>query len=304
MGADAGRLRVAFLGHARYSLALLESLLRATEAEVVAVITCERAANADGCSLAPMAAAAGVPCLCVDDLPQQAWVEWLRPLRPDVAYAFGWSTMLGRPMLEVPRLGIVGFHPTRLPRNRGRHPIIWAIALGLEETASTFFMMDAAVDAGDIVSQRRVPIGPGDDAGALYERLTQMALAQMGEFTRDLARGEIRRLPQAHADASWWRRRGYDDGRIDWRMSAATIGRLVRALAPPYGGAHCRHDGRDVKIWKTRLRDIGREGHDVEPGRVLASDGEGFTVKCGEAALEVLQHEFDAPPAPGTCLQS
>ena len=52
-------------------------------------------------------------------------------------------------------MGILGYHPSLLPFNRGRHPIIWALALGLKETGSTFFFMDENADTGDIVSQKK-----------------------------------------------------------------------------------------------------------------------------------------------------
>ena len=85
-------------------------------------------------------------------------------------------------MLTLPSLGLVGYHPALLPQNRGRHPIIWALALGLEETGSTFFFMDEGADTGDILSQRRVPITPEDDAGTLYDKLTTTALDQINAF--------------------------------------------------------------------------------------------------------------------------
>jgi methionyl-tRNA formyltransferase len=79
-------------------------------------------------------------------------------------------------------LGVVGFHPAALPENRGRHPLIWALVLGLEETASTFFFMDEGADSGDLLSQRRISIEPADDAGSLYARITEVAMCQIREF--------------------------------------------------------------------------------------------------------------------------
>lgn len=68
-------------------------------------------------------------------------------------------------------MGVIGFHPAALPNNRGRHPIIWALALGLNETASTFFKMDEGADTGDIVSQVKIPICESDYAADLYENI-------------------------------------------------------------------------------------------------------------------------------------
>ena len=89
--------------------------------------------------------------------------------------------------MDLPLLGVIGFHPAALPANRGRDPIIWALVLGLQETASTFFFMDEGADSGDIISQEYLIITDSDDAGILYEKITQTALKQLREFVPRLA---------------------------------------------------------------------------------------------------------------------
>ncbi len=111
--------------------------------------------------------------------------------RPDVVFCFGWSRLLRLPLLRVAPLGVVGFHPADLPANRGRHPLIWALALGLRQTAATFFFMDESADSGDILIQRRFPIESTDDAGTLYEKMTRCALEQINEFVPRLAAGSF-----------------------------------------------------------------------------------------------------------------
>jgi len=74
-------------------------------------------------------------------------------------------------------MGVVGFHPAALPANRGRHPLVWVLVLGLREAASTFFWMGEGVDTGDLLSQAKVPIYESEDAANLYERVTEVALA-------------------------------------------------------------------------------------------------------------------------------
>ena len=87
------------------------------------------------------------------------------------------GTEFCRPTFSISRpRGVIGYHPAALPHNRGRHPIIWALARGLTQTASTFFLMDEGADTGAIVDQEPVPIGAHDDAGRLYARLQDMAI--------------------------------------------------------------------------------------------------------------------------------
>lgn len=295
-------MRVACIGCVESSHRLLESVLELPEAEVVAVVTRTSSGfHADHRSLAPLAERAGAGWLDAAGNDQDRIARFLAAARPDLVYSFGWPYLLGRRVLEIPPLGCVGWHPAALPEHRGRHPIVWALALGLEETRSTFFVLEEGADSGDVLSEEPVAIGPGDDAGTLYRRLVETARRQLAELTPALAAGTAVRKPQDPARAGWWRKRGRADGRIDWRMSAPVIHDLVRALAPPYPGAHWEQDGAEVKVWRTAPVTAGVP-RDAEPGKVLAVDGGVPLVKCGEGAIRLLEREPAAPLSPGSYL--
>jgi methionyl-tRNA formyltransferase len=302
MMSDALRpLRIGFIGCVEFSYHLLEHLI-ARKADIAGIVTRSASPNADFRSLLPLAEAQAIPSR-IDDRNDQAEVaRWLRTLRVDVVYCFGWPRILGNDLLTCSPIGVVGYHPTALPRNRGRHPIIWALALGLTETASTFFLLDRGADSGPILDQETVSIGPDDDAGRLYARLVHVAIQQVDVLTASLASGEYRAVPQNHQLANYWRKRTVADGQIDWRMSARSIHNTVRALSPPYPGAHCRWQGRDAKIWRTRLIEVSATDNNREPGAVLGSTSKEVTVKCGEGAIELVEHDLDPLPQPGEYL--
>jgi len=289
-------VKIAFIGCITLSCKMLQHLLTSSYAEVVGIVTCNKSSfNADFASLKPLASEADIPCFIVEGNKQNAMAEWLRTLRPDVIYCFGWSYLLRKEILQIPKLGVVGYHPAALPKNRGRHPIIWALALGLKSTASTFFFMDEGADSGDILSQETVMIDDTDDAGILYEKLSVSSLRQITDFTALLAEGKYTRIPQDHEKANYWRKRINDDGKIDWRMSAKSIHNLIRALTRPYIGAHSIFQQREVKIWKANVALLDEpEIDNVEPGKVLSVEDETIVVKCGEGALRIIAHEFPA----------
>src|SRR5690606_20335724 len=116
-------------------------------------------------------------------------IEWMSALQPDVIFCFGWSNLIKKQVLEMSRLGVIGFHPSLLPDNKGRHPLIWAKVLGLSKTGSTFFFMDEGADTGDILSQREFAIDFNDDAGSLYDKMTETALGQIVDFHEELKNG-------------------------------------------------------------------------------------------------------------------
>jgi methionyl-tRNA formyltransferase len=284
---------------------MLRQVLRVPEAEVVGIVTRRSSSfNADFASLEPLAEKNDFPCYIDTNNDQADLASWIQERRPEVGYCFGWSYLLNSDVLSIPELGFIGFHPTKLPRNRGRHPIIWALTLGLERTASSFFFMDEGADTGDLLSQRDVPIHWEDDARSLYDRIIDVAKDQISTFTPQLAAREYPREPQDDERANYWRKRSREDGEIDWRMSSISVYNLVRALAHPYPGAHCTVDGAEIKIWSVDVVDDEFEevGH-LEPGKVLASNAEHIVVKCGEGVVKIQEHEFDKLPDEGDYLR-
>ena len=282
-------MRIVFIGTVEFSLRALERLL-AMNAEIVGVCTLQESKfNADHVDLSGLSEAHGVPWFYAEDINSAKALNWIRDKSPDVVFCFGWSRLLKQDLLGLAPLGVVGFHPAALPANRGRHPLIWALVLGLEKTASTFFFMDDSADSGDILSQHEIIIDDEDDARSLYDKIIYSALDQIEEFVPLLAAGTYQRRKQDQRFANTWRKRDSADGKIDWRISAHSIHNLVRGLARPYVGAHFIVDGQEIKVWKTAV--VSDAPRNIEPGKVLMQKGSRPVVKCGEGAICLLVTE-------------
>jgi methionyl-tRNA formyltransferase len=294
-------MRVTFIGSVLFSRTVLAALASLPGVEIAGVVTRTRAPQSgDFACLSSDAEALDVPCLTADDCTDSELEDWIRQTAPDVIFCIGWNRLLRANILDIPKKGVVGYHPTALPENRGRHPIIWALALGLDRTASSFFLMDTGADTGAIIDQEPIAISPDDDAATLYARLEEIAPVQIRRFVPKLLDGSLIPQPQNPEDGNSWRKRTPADGQIDWRMSAHTIQNLVRALTHPYPGATCRHAENDVIIWKAEV--VTGTPQNLEPGKVLESGSNGVLVKCGTDALRIVTHTFDPLPQPGSYL--
>ena len=299
-------MRIVFIGCVDFSCALLIQVLTLRDAEVVGVVTRESSNfNADFRSLKPLADQAYIPCFIDAGNRQEEMAAWITSLSPDVIYCFGWPYLLRKAILGIPSLGVIGYHPTALPKNRGRHPIIWTLALGLTETASSFFFMDEGADSGDILSQKSLKVRREDTAATLYTRLKEIALSQVQEFTPLLAAGTFPRNPQDHSKANYWRKRSNVDGKVDWRMPSEGIYNLVRALTHPYPGAHIEWEGSEIKVWQCEVLQenyLDEESLNFEPGRVLAASAECVDIRCGEGVIRLVRHGFHTLPRMGAYL--
>ncbi|MDB6059944.1 MAG: Methionyl-tRNA formyltransferase [Verrucomicrobiaceae bacterium] len=294
-------MRIVFIGAVEFSQRALQRLLT-MQANVVGVCTLQQSEfHSDHVDLAADCNAHGIPYFYAENINASEAVNWIRDKMPDVIFCFGWSQLLQQEILTLAPHGVVGFHPAALPSNRGRHPLIWALVLGLESTASTFFFMDGGADRGDILSQREIIINDEDNARVLYDKVTRIALEQIEEFLPLLASGSFQRKKQDHRLANTWRRRGRKDGEIDWRMAAQSIHNLVRGLTKPYVGAHfTAADGTEIKVWKTAM--VNDAPKNAEPGKILMQKKEGPVVKCGDAAICLLETEPLFKPEVGSYL--
>ena len=279
-------MRVCLIGCVEFSDYALQKVLELEKSgfcEVVGVITkSDSSFNSDFVDLGKRVLKSGKSKSCIHYYKDEASIiNFLNDAVPDIIYCFGWSTLLRRSILSIPSKGVIGFHPAKLPENRGRHPIIWALSLGLTETASTFFKMDEGADSGQILSQKPVPILESDNARSLYDKIVEIALEQIEEFTQELVANSETFIDQKHSLANYWRKRSAKDGVIDWRMDATSIRNLIRALSRPYPGAEF-HLG-DAEVYKVWSSTVDQEAAPVnfEPGKVLNNDNGRLLVKCG-----------------------
>jgi methionyl-tRNA formyltransferase len=161
----------------------------------------------------------------------------------------GWSQIARQAVLDVPRLGVIGMHPSLLPVGRGRAAIPWAILLGLPETGVTLFKLDGGVDTGPIIAQLRLPVSPRETATSLYRRVNDAHCSLITSSWPDIVSGQLRLVPQDSGRATTWEARTPEQGRLDPSMSVAEADRLVRAVSRPYPGAFMDLEGRRLRVW-------------------------------------------------------
>ncbi|MDE0335985.1 MAG: methionyl-tRNA formyltransferase, partial [Defluviicoccus sp.] len=176
-------------------------------------------------------------------------------------------------------LGCVNIHASLLPRWRGAAPIPRAIMAGDEETGITVMQMDEGLDTGGILSQRRLAIGPADDAGALHDALAGMGAGLIVETLAEMAEGRCRARPQPDEGATYAAKIDRAETRIDWRRPAVEIARQVRALSP-HPGAWFEAGGTRVRVLAARPA----PGAALPPGTAIA---DGSAISCGSGALRL-----------------
>ena len=240
-------------------------------------------------SVAELAARHAIETLLPEDPNTPEVIARVRAAQPDFLFSFYYRSMLKPEMLATAKRGAYNMHGSLLPKFRGRVPVNWAVLQGETETGATLHEMVEKPDAGRIVDQEAVPIGPDDLAVDVFRRVTAAAEKVMRRSLPKLVDGTAKLVPQDLSKGSYFGGRRPEDGRIDWSQPARAIHNLVRAVAPPYPGAFCALDGGTLWIHRTRLAPsrkarAGGPGLYSEAGHVYADCGDG-------GVLEILEHE-------------
>ena len=212
--------------------------------------------------------------------------EYLSQFRPDAIVIVAYGHIVPQWMIDLPPLGCINLHASLLPKYRGAAPINWAIIRGEKETGVTTMKIDAGMDTGDMLLERREPIRDDDTTETLGERLGVIGSDLMIETLRKLEGGEIMPRPQDHDLATLAPRLKKEDGVIDWTLTAEEIERRVRGLIP-WPGAYTSFRGKRLHIWRAEA--VVAEGSSAAPG-AIATEGKRLAVACGEGT-ELLLHE-------------
>lgn len=283
-------MKIVFIGAVDFSQHCLKVVLE-HHGNVVGIVTTNNTGNnSDYCDLTPTAIEYNIPLHYCKNINAQETIEWIRDKHPDIIFCWGFSQLIRHELLFIPPLGVIGVHPALLPQNRGRHPLIWALALGLKESGLTFFRIDEGADSGPILSQESFIIADEDDATTLYLKIKELAAKQIPHFLPELALRTARFIEQDSEKASYWRKRSRKDGKIDWRMNATAILNLIRALTRPYPGAEFYFDENMVTVWKAKLY-LESVANNIEPGRIIAIVENKPVVKCYDGAIIITEYE-------------
>jgi methionyl-tRNA formyltransferase len=267
------------------------SVLLAQGVRVVLVVTHKDRAqeNIWFDSVEKLAREHGLPVITPEDANDAAVLEQVRALRPDFLFSFYYRNMLRPELLALPRRGAYNMHGSLLPRYRGRVPVNWAVIKGESETGATLHQMVEKPDAGGIVDQEAVPIGPDDTAADVFHKVTAAAGRVLARALPALIAGSARITPQDLSQGGYFGGRKPEDGRIDWTKSAQEVHNLVRGVAPPYPGAFTHIGARTLRILRTRL-EPNRRPRSGAPG--LYFEAGAFFADCGDGrVLRILDIE-------------
>lgn len=228
------------------------------------------------------------PTTYFEKINDQNIISLLREDKIDWLFIIGLSQLIKKELLSVAKFGNIGFHPTALPKGRGRGAIAWII-LGEAPAAATFFILDQGMDSGEIISQVAIEVSDQDYALDLIEKIKSAIDTALDLFLQKLKSGTITVRAQIQEEASFLGQRKPKDGLINWRHSADQVHRLIRATSNPLPGAFSFLKEKKIVIFKAEIK---KEFTGI-PGRIVHIDEQGRPiVACKQGAILLLQTDL------------
>jgi len=282
-------MRIVVHGQQAFGKAVLEALLKRGD-EVIAVYVAPEKPGQKADPLKEAAVAAKLPVYQPASYRKPEVWEEFRALKPDLQVMAFVTLFVPEEFLNIPTNGSVQYHPSLLPKYRGPSAINWPIIQGDTETGLSVFWPDNGLDTGDVLLQKKTPIGFEDSLGSVYfDRLFPMGVEAMLESVDLVKAGKAPRIKQDESQATYEGRCGVDNARIDWGKPWRQIHNLIRGCNPA-PGAWTTLDGRTLQVFEAKpLPARDPKGIAGKMGEIVAVEADGFTVVCADGRIKVLR---------------
>jgi methionyl-tRNA formyltransferase len=296
-------MRLVFLGNGPFARPALDALFQSTHSIELVVarpdLPSGKHQRVEPGPVASLAAELGLPLIQPPDANAADCVEQIRRIGPDLLVVVDFGQLLSSELLGAARFGGINIHGSLLPKYRGSAPIVWAVYHGDKESGVSIIQMTPRLDAGGVILQESVPIGPNQTAGELEEVLAPLGARLALQAVGRIASGAALPIPQDPSLATKAPRLKKDHGRIEWTRTAQQIHDQVRALNPwPIAFTEWRRDGHaPLRLQILESRPEPQAETDSAPGTVAAVHKDRFEVATGAGRLTVLRLKPAGKPA-------
>lgn len=292
-------MRAVFMGTPEIAATVLKSVL-ASKHEVIAVVTQPDKPKGRGHEMAfppvkEVALEAGIPVLQPQRARDEAFIDELKALNPDIILVAAYGKLLPKAILDMPKFGCINVHASLLPKYRGASPIQWAVLNGDEKSGVTIMHMAEEMDTGDIIMTEEVVLAADETAGTLHDKLAEIGGPLLITAMDALETGRAPRLRQNEEEATHVKMLDKTMGNLNFSQPAVQLERFIRGLNP-WPTAYTKLDGKMLKLWRAAVvptEEAGKVAKNFEPGTIVAVEKESFDILTGDGILRVQELQLE-----------
>lgn len=289
-------MRVVFLGCSEFSTIVLNRLVESHHQVVCVVSSIDkesgRGKHLEISAIKKYALSHNIPILQYKRVSKEGEEE-IRNFSPDVLVTASFGQMLKENILNLAPYGVINVHASLLPKYRGSCPINYCLINGEKETGITIMQTALAMDSGDILLQKSLPIDYQDTACDLTLKLAYLGGECIVEGLDMLEQGKAKFVKQNEDDMTYFPKLNKEMSYIDFDMTANQIHNFVRGVNP-WPLARVNLKGEPLIVYSASPFDnlVNVNLQDYEHGEVVFASGKkGLVVRCydGLVSLDVIQ---------------
>ncbi len=292
-------MRAVFMGTPEIAAVILKSVLTSKH-EVIAVVTQPDKPKGRGHEMAfppvkEVALAADIPVFQPQKARDEAFLEEMKSLNPDIILVAAYGKLLPKVLLELPKFGCINVHASLLPKYRGASPIQWAVLNGDEKSGVTIMHMAEEMDTGDIIMTEEVVLAADETAGSLHDKLADIGGPLLLSAMDALETGRAPRSRQNEDEATYVKMLDKTMGNMDFSRPAVVLERWIRGLNP-WPTAYTKLDGKMLKLWKAEVvpaSELTKEMRNEQPGAIVSIEKDSFSVTTGDGLLKVKELQLE-----------
>ncbi|MCK9279715.1 MAG: methionyl-tRNA formyltransferase [Melioribacteraceae bacterium] len=279
-------MKIIFMGTPDFAVPSLEAI-NISDHQLIGVVTAADKERGRGreISFTPVkdyAIKNKIPVLQPEKLKDPKFIEIIKALSPDLIIVIAFR-ILPKEIFEIPKYGTFNVHGSLLPKYRGAAPIQWSLINGDTETGLTTFFIQAKVDTGNIILQKKIPIDKEDNFGTLHDKLQFLSIDMVLETIKTIESGNVELLKQDESQVSSAPKITKENSIIDWHQSGEKIYNLIRGLSP-YPAAYFKHNSKSYKVFSSKIKD----DLILQPGEIVQTKNEIF-IGTSTTALEITE---------------
>jgi len=226
-------------------------------------------------------------------LDANSFAEKLDRCALDYIFVAGWSQLIGQKILESPSGGVIGFHPSRLPMDRGRSVLAWQIEAGSKESGVSMFYYDTLPDAGDIIAFEPFSIAKDDYINDVLDKVDLATLNLMRAYFPLIRVRQAPRRPQSIQEGNFRRLRTDYDSLINWNRDKTEVFNKIRAISRPYPGAIAELDHKKYRVYRAEVLEDFPFSQGLKPGSIAGKMHDGtIIVSSRNGFLRILEYEL------------
>lgn len=280
-------LRIVFMGTPSFSVPILEALIKEYEVALVVTQPDKEVGRKKELTMSPVKECAlkhNIPVFQPERI--RADYQPIIDANPDLIVTAAFGQIIGTKVLNYPKYRSINVHASLLPKYRGGAPIHYSVINGDKETGVTIMYMEKAMDAGDILSQKAIPILEEDTTGSMFEKLSIVGRDLLMETIPALIKGEITPIKQNPEEVTFAYNITKEEECLDLNKDARSLFNQIRGLLPA-PVAYMVLKGDNIKVYNAK---VSETTHNKEVGTILGKTKKYFTVACGNGtALDIYE---------------